>query len=90
MRCPECDIVFEDLLLTFEEMKALVCPVCETAMTMLPARFKFDVKDSARAERQKLEHRFKKRERRIEREFTPAQAERFERFCRARNCRRSF
>jgi len=90
LRCTGCDLVFKDVVMTYEEMKAAKCPACESELGMIPGGFSFEVQGSKVKERQKLERRFKKRQRRIEKTFTPQQKARFERFCDRYHCRKSY
>ena len=90
MYCPDCDTTFENLVMTYEEMHTEPCPLCRHLLQHKPAGFRFEVKDSQRAHRQKMEARFKKRAKRIDREFTPQQRERFEAWCISRGCRRYY
>lgn len=90
MYCTACDVVFENLVMKYEEMQVEPCPLCNKTLQVKPGRFKFEVKDSQRTRRRVLEARFKKRAKRIAKEFTPAQAERFENWCVSRGCRRYY
>jgi len=88
--CKTCDHLFENAVMPYEEMKEAMCPICQKPLLARPGRFKFDVKGSARARRQELEARFRRREKRIDKEFTPAQKDRFESFCDRYGCRKRF
>ena len=90
LRCPECDVTFENWVGSYDEMKATVCPVCDTSLDNVPTMFKFDVVDSNRAQRQKLERRFKRREAKINRTMDQAAQEKLENWCRKHQCRRSY
>lgn len=90
LRCEGCGTVFENLVMTYEEMQAEICPLCDAVMQVKPGRFKFEVKNSRRTRQQILEKRFKKRAKRIEKEFTPEQKERLERFCDRYGCRKTY
>lgn len=88
--CKECALTLVDVVVTYDEAKELTCPACENVLRIKPSRFGFKVQGSAVVERQKLEARFKRREKRIQKEFTPAQAERFENWCKKRGVRRYY
>jgi hypothetical protein len=91
MYCAGCETVFENLVMSYDEMIAGGdCPLCTARLQHKPGRFKFEVKDSQRHRRQVLEARFKKRAKRIEKEFTPEQKENFENWCRERGCKRYY
>ena len=88
--CEPCDLLFHNAVMPYEEMLEAACPVCSNKLTNVPGRFGFEVKGSKVKERQKLEKRFKKRAKRIEKEFTSEQKQRFERFCDKHGCRKSY
>jgi len=90
MRCNTCDVTFEDMILKYEEAKTITCPVCSSLLSIVPSRFGFEVKGSKRTERQMLEARFDRRAKRIKKQFTKAEQDRFDNFCRNRNLRRYY
>ena len=90
MECTACDIYLENALMSYEEMGVAICPVCGAPLYSVPGRFSFDVQDSRKKRRQTLEKRFKKREKRIESTFTPAQKDRLGKFCDKYSARRRY
>lgn len=88
--CDQCGLQLENAHMTYDEMKAATCPQCETPLSVIPGLFAFDVKDSRVKRRQTLEKRFKKREKRIQKELTRTEQERLERFCDRYGCRKRY
>lgn len=90
MRCPKCDVTFVDMILTYDEAKSITCPVCSSLLSIVPSRFGFKVTGSRVVERQKLEARFKRRAKRIEKQLTSTERDRFDNFCRKHSLRRYY
>jgi len=91
LRCKECDEIYENFCcLDYREAKEQECPICGTLMDIVPSAFNFEVKGSARTRRQILEARFKRREKRIERELTKEQQERLAAWCDKHGCRKRY
>ena len=83
----ECGMEIVNAIMSYDEMRAALCPKCEGPLGMVPGRFSFDVKDSRRTRRQTLENQFKKREKRIKKDLTRTEQERLGRFCARYGCR---